>query len=164
VSARKRYTSRINSRKSTGPRSREGKVRVARNALRHGFEVLTLHDPVLGREAGALMRAIAGTSADAQLIARAWPVALAQLALRRASTARHEILSDPSREPAAAFAAIAAIERYEAKARKQCKLAMAAFEAARREDTAHAERSSNEAHFYGTKLTSENSDRAAPYM
>src|SRR5262249_56375911 len=107
--------------------------------------------------------AIGGTSADAQLSARAWPVALAQLALRRASTARHEILSDPSREPAAAFAAIAAIERYEAKARKQCKLAMSAFEAAHR-DAAHAQGRSNEPDFYRTKLTSENSDGAATYM
>jgi hypothetical protein len=163
VSARKRYTSRINSGKSTGPRSRDGKARVARNALRHGLRALTLRDPVLAREAGALARAIAGTDADAQLIAQVWPVAVAQLALRRASTTRHEILSDASHEPAAAFAAIAAIERYEAKARKQCKLAMAAFEAAHR-DAAHAQGGSNEPDFYRTKLTSENSDAAAGYL
>jgi hypothetical protein len=139
VSARKRYANRINSRRSAGPRTREGKLRVARNARRHGLRALSLRDPGGASEAGALARAIAGRDADAQLIAQAWPVARAQLVLRRASTARQAILSDSSREPTAAFAAIAAIERYEASARKHRKVAMAAFEAARRNVGAYAE-------------------------
>lgn len=133
MSPRKRYANRINSRRSTGPRTREGKARVARNARRHGLRALRLPDSDAASEVGALARAIAGTNAAAQLIARAWRVARAQVALRRVSAARHAILLDPSREGAAAFAAIAAIERYETKARKHRKIAIAAFEAARRD-------------------------------
>ena len=110
-------------------------TRAARNARRHGLSSFTLGDPVVAGEVCALTRAIAGTDADARLIAQAWPVAAAQVALRLASKARHEILCDPSRGDAGAFAAIAAIERYEARARGRRKLAMAAFEAAR-EDAA----------------------------
>jgi hypothetical protein len=144
VSARKRYTNRINARRSTGPKTRAGKARVARNARRHGLGASTVRDPVVAGEVCALAMAIAGPNAHAQLIAQAWPVAAAQVALRRASIARHEILCDPSREPTAAFAAIAAIERHEARARRCRKVAMAAFQAAR---AAQRERSREHARF-----------------
>jgi hypothetical protein len=163
MSARRRYANRINARRSTGPRTRAGKARAVRNARQHGLSVYTLGDPAVAAEVGALARAIAGTHADAQLIALAWSIAGAQVALRRASTARHEILSDPCRDPAAAFAAIAAIERYEARARRCRKLAMAAFEAACVDSTLAPE-SPREDDFYQTKPTSENVDQAKAYM
>jgi len=51
-------TSRVNARASTGPKTRDGKARVARNARRHGLSLPVLHDPALSRAVGDLARKI----------------------------------------------------------------------------------------------------------
>ena len=63
---------RANSRASTGRRTQSGRVRAARNALRHGLSLPVCSDPVLSEQVDALAREIAGSDANAEIqIARA---------------------------------------------------------------------------------------------
>ena len=68
MSARWRYTNRLNARASTGPKTAIGKARVARNALRHGLSVPVVRDPALAPEIEALarriMQSVVGKSLD----------------------------------------------------------------------------------------------------
>jgi hypothetical protein len=54
TSARKLFTNRQDSLRSTGPKTAAGRARVAVNAHRHGLGVPVLSDPVLSAEAEAM--------------------------------------------------------------------------------------------------------------
>ena len=57
-----------NARASTGPKTRAGKARSARNALRHGLNIRVWSDPALAPEAEAIALVIAGPNADAETL------------------------------------------------------------------------------------------------
>ena len=83
TSARKQFSNRANASRSTGPKTTQGKARVSRNALRHGFARLgwaegALRDAARAGEVNALALAIAGDHASAEHLKRAMAVAAAQ--------------------------------------------------------------------------------------
>ncbi len=93
TSDRKIKANRANARASTGPKTRPGRARSAKNAFRHGLNLPVQSDQTLCEEVQALARQIAGqdASADIQILARR--VAEAQIDLRRVRYARHQFLS-----------------------------------------------------------------------
>jgi hypothetical protein len=92
-------SNRANARASTGPKTKQGRARSARNALRHGLSLPVLFDPGLSEEAAVLARAIAGPGANPERQALALRVAEAEIDLRRVRQARHHLLSDVRRNP-----------------------------------------------------------------
>jgi hypothetical protein len=68
TSERKVTANRANARASTGPRTRQGKIRSAQNARRHGFSVSVLTDPLLSEDAENLAHALAGKGASAAVL------------------------------------------------------------------------------------------------
>ena len=103
TSDRKIKANRANARASTGPKTAQGRVRTARNALRHGLSLPVCSNPALSEEVEALAREIAGPGADAETKELARRVAEAQIDLRRVRYARYQLLSralaDPYYEP-----------------------------------------------------------------
>ena len=93
----KTKANRANSRASTGPRTRYGRARAARNALRHGLSVPVCSDPVLSEELVALAREIAGADANAEIQDAASQIAEALIDLRRIRRARHQLLTEALR-------------------------------------------------------------------
>ena len=120
-------TNRANARASTGPRTREGKASVARNARKHGLSLPVLHDPALSREVESLARAIA--QADPPRYELACRVAEAQIDILRVRRARHDILSGAVVDPDA-VKTFAAMDRYERRALSRRKFAIREFDAA----------------------------------
>jgi hypothetical protein len=90
---------RANARASTGPRTRYGRARAARNALRHGLSLPVCSDPVLAEQVEALAREIAGGDANAEIQEAARLIAEAQIELQRVRQARHQLLTDTLRDP-----------------------------------------------------------------
>ncbi len=89
---------RANSRASTGPRTRYGRARAARNALRHGLNSPVCCDPVLSEQVEALAREIAGADTNPEILDLARRVAEAQIELRRVRQARHQLLTNALRD------------------------------------------------------------------
>jgi hypothetical protein len=82
ASERQIAANRRNAEKSTGPRSRAGKKRGSKNALRHGL-TLNLSGVALTEQAEELARRIAGDNADADALEHARAAAEAELDLAR---------------------------------------------------------------------------------
>lgn len=91
VSARTK-ANRRNARLSTGPKTTAGKVRVARNALKHGLAVPVERDLIMGPEVDRLARSIAGETADDVRIQYARRIAEAQVDLMRIRRFRISLL------------------------------------------------------------------------
>jgi hypothetical protein len=94
ASDRKIIANRANARVSTGPKTTQGRIRSARNAIRHGLSLPIHSDPVLSEDVEALVREIAGKDANADIQGLARHVAEAQIDLRRVRDARHQLLSE----------------------------------------------------------------------
>jgi len=94
TSERKIKANRANARISTGPKTRHGRARSAKNALRHGLSLPVQSDQALCEEVQALARQIAGRHASAHIQILARQVAEAQIDLRRIRYARHQLLSE----------------------------------------------------------------------
>jgi hypothetical protein len=90
---------RANARASTGPKSTHGRMRSARNALRHGLSLPVYADQALSEEVEALAREIAGVDASAEIQELAQRIAEAQSDLRRVRDARHQLLSQALSDP-----------------------------------------------------------------
>jgi hypothetical protein len=107
TSDRKIEANRANARASTGPQSRQGRARAARNALRHALSIAVCSNPALSEEVEALAREIAGPAANPEIVGLAHQVAEAQIDLRRVRNARHQLLSRALANPHYASGAIA---------------------------------------------------------
>jgi hypothetical protein len=94
LSARVR-ANRRNARRSTGPRTSEGKSRVAKNAVRHGLAISVTADPSLADASERLARVIAGHHVDPARLEGARRVAEAQIDLLRVRRVRVALLNDP---------------------------------------------------------------------
>ena len=90
----KTKANRANARASTGPKTADGRARVARNALRHALSLPVCSNPALSEEVETLAREIAGPDANAETQDLARQVAEAQIDQRRVRCARHKLLSD----------------------------------------------------------------------
>jgi hypothetical protein len=90
---------RANSRASTGPRTRHGRARAARNALRHGLSLPVCSDPVLSAQVEELAREIAGEDADQEMQEAARLIAEAQIDVHRVRQMRHQLLTAALRNP-----------------------------------------------------------------
>jgi hypothetical protein len=106
TSDRKIKANRANARASTGPRTVQGRVRAARNALRHALSLPVCANPALSEELETLAREIAGPDASQEIKELARRVAEAQIDLRRVRFARYRLLchalSNPHYESRAA--------------------------------------------------------------
>ena len=95
TSTRKVRTNRANARASSGPKTSAGRVRSARNALRHGLNVPIADLEVFSPEVERLADAISGTQpGDAQLERHVRLVAEAQIDMLRARQARDRFMAD----------------------------------------------------------------------
>jgi hypothetical protein len=90
---------RANARASTGPKTAQGRSHAARNALRHALSLPVHSDPVLSEEVETLAREIIGTDANAEIQELARRIAEAQIDLRRARHARHQLFSQTLSDP-----------------------------------------------------------------
>jgi hypothetical protein len=99
TSTRKIEANRKNARASTGPKTAQGRARLARNALSHGLSLPVCSDPVLCEEVESLARKIAGTEARVEIREVARRAAEAQIDLGRVRYARYRLLSDALSNP-----------------------------------------------------------------
>jgi hypothetical protein len=98
-SLRKIQANRANARASTGPRTAPGRVRAARNALRHGLSLSVFADPTQSEQVETLAREIAGEPTNDGIYQLARRVAEAQIDLQRVRCARHQFLSSQLADP-----------------------------------------------------------------
>src|SRR6516165_2777813 len=91
ASDRKIAANRRNSRRSSGPRTVAGKLKVGRNALRHGLAAATLRDSGIAAEVDRLATAIGGENAAAAQREQALVVAESELTLLRVRAVKTSI-------------------------------------------------------------------------
>jgi phage anti-repressor protein len=98
-SAKKQKANRANAQASTGPKTRKGKIRAARNARRHGLSMSVVADPVMSARINALVKEIAGAAANSEVCELAWRVAEAQIDLIRIRQTRQDLLTKKFSDP-----------------------------------------------------------------
>jgi hypothetical protein len=93
ITGRQLRANRANAKSSTGPKTTAGRIRSAKNALRHGLNISIWSDDVLAPQAEALARKIAGPNADAETLERARRIGEAQADLNRVRARRGALLT-----------------------------------------------------------------------
>ena len=93
TSDRQRRANGANAKASTGPKTRIGKARSAKNALRHGLNIPVWSDPALAPQAEAIALRIAGPNPDAETLDYARRIGEAQLDLNRVRSLRREVIA-----------------------------------------------------------------------
>lgn len=131
--ARRAFASRRNARKSTGPRTKAGKIVAARNSRRHGLSLPLRHDQCIDVDVNSLARhivgSIVGLAADPLILDLACRIAEAQLDLARVRRARLPVRARLETDAAVAHELLR-LDRYERSALARRKFALRAFDAA----------------------------------
>ena len=99
TSDRQRRANGANARASTGPKTRTGKSRSARNALRHGLNIPVWSDAALAPQAEAIALKVAGETADAETLDYARRIGEAQVDLNRVRSVRRELIARMLSQP-----------------------------------------------------------------
>lgn len=111
VSARVR-ANRANAKKSTGPRTQQGRARASRNAVKHGLSIPPSLWQRPAHEVEKITQRIAGEGASAQILEAATAIAEAELDLMRIRRVKCDLMSDPkAREKKLSRKEIAAVGR-----------------------------------------------------
>jgi hypothetical protein len=99
----RRSANQANAKASTGPKTRAGKARSSKNAVRHGLSIPIWSDPTLAPQAEAIALRIAGPDAEGETMEWARRIGGAQADLMRARARRKELierlLADPDFQP-----------------------------------------------------------------
>jgi hypothetical protein len=83
---------RRNAQRSTGPRTTRAKMRVRRNALRHGLAAVIVNHSLAAAEVDEFAAAICGKDADPEEREQALIIAECDVTLRRVRAARVEVI------------------------------------------------------------------------
>jgi hypothetical protein len=122
---------RTNARASTGPRTRRGKDRSSRSAIRHGLSIPVVSVSLLSEQVEQLAHEIVAGSTSIVLLEHARRVAEAQIDLQRIKRARHEIfalMGGANRTLGAHLRKLAVLDRYERRARSRRKRTIQDFD------------------------------------
>lgn len=92
ISDRKIKANRANAQVSTGPKTRHGRTRSAKNAFCHGLSLPVQSDQALSEQVQVLANQIAGPRASDHIRMLALRVAEAHIDLRRVHDARHQFV------------------------------------------------------------------------
>jgi hypothetical protein len=137
MTARWRYTNRLNARASTGPKTDRGKAQVTRNARRHGLSVRALADPGFAPEvvelAHRIAQSIAGRALDGERHQLAIRIAETIVDIRRVRLAKLPLVAEMAadlKNCAKPLAQLARLDRYERRTFARRKRAAREFEAA----------------------------------
>jgi hypothetical protein len=93
TTVRQQRANLANATASTGPRTKAGKARSARNALRHGLNIPVWSEPALAPEAEAIARRIAGPEVEANALEWARRIGEAQVDLNRVRSLRKQAIA-----------------------------------------------------------------------
>lgn len=108
---------RRNAMRSTGPKSRLGKFRSSRNALRHGFSLGLALDSASIRRVNSLKRKLLGKGASKDMEQAAEEFARAQIHISRIRETQSKALAELARlsegDHTKAVRRLAALDRYE---------------------------------------------------
>ena len=107
TSDRQQRANQANAKASKGPKTKGGRARSARNALRHGLSIPVRKEPSLSIQAEEIALKLAGPDPDEALLDRARAIGEAQVDLNRVRARRNalvsQLLADPEYQPLSAY-------------------------------------------------------------